>query len=159
MSLIDLPRFILQPQPQHRSRISDPGGFFSTPLPRVVRTGVDDATSNHAELKYFAAQLKWRTLIEGKLGGWLRDPKQLEDEGVDAPSKATLKLAISIGERLRDSGFSPPDSIVCDANGGVVFERREDNHAEVIHIWDDGTAEFMMFRGTKIGMRGKIKVD
>ncbi len=46
--------------------------------------------------------------------------------------------------------FQLPDSIVPDPNGGIVFERREGKVSEVLHVWDDGSAEYMRFRGTQL---------
>ena len=87
----------------------------------------------------------WRRLIDEKLLEWLRDPSQLEDVGIDAPTATVVRLSLDLAERFREEGFPAPDSIVPDPNGGIVFERREGNVSEILHVWDDGSAEYMRF--------------
>ncbi len=92
----------------------------------------------------------WQRLIDRKLLEWLHDPNQLEDEGIDAPTATIIRLSLDLAERFREEALPAPDSIVPDPNGGVVFERREDEVSEVLHIWDDGSVEYMRFRGTQL---------
>lgn len=92
----------------------------------------------------------WQKLIDHKLLDWLRDPSQLEDDGIDAPSETIIRLSLDLAEDCRDQGLPVPDSIVPDPNGGVVFERREGNESEVLHVWDDKTVEYMRFHGTRL---------
>lgn len=97
----------------------------------------------------------WQRLID-KLLEWLRDPAQLEDDGIDAPTATILRLSLDLAERYRDARLAAPDSIVPDPNGGIVFERRERNVSEVLHVWDDGSAEYMRFHGTQLVERQPI---
>lgn len=92
----------------------------------------------------------WQRLIDGKLLAWLRDPGQLEDDGIDAPTATIVRLSLDWAEQWRDEGLPAPNSIVPDPNGGIVFERREGNVSEALHVWDDGSAEYMRFRGTQL---------
>ena len=98
----------------------------------------------------------WQRLIDDKLMKWLHDPSQLDDDGVDAPTGTILRLVIDHAERFRDQALPPPDSIVPDCNGGVVFERREDDVVEVFHFWQDGTLEYQQFRGTTLIERSAL---
>lgn len=91
----------------------------------------------------------WKAL-EHKLNDWVRDPSQLNDEAVDAPTEETIRRALSLAQRLRDLGEPPPDSVVPDANAGIVFERREGERVEVYHVWDDGGMEYMRFQGSEL---------
>jgi hypothetical protein len=81
---------------------------------------------------------------------WLCDPSQFCDEGIDVPSGMIIRRSIALAENFRDMGLPPPDSVVPDPNGGIVFERREGQISEVFHIWDDGTVEYMRFDGSRL---------
>ena len=129
---------------------------LSPQLPFVVPTGVDPDVSIHAFHRFvrsMVARQMWQTIIDKQLRDWLRDPHQLEDVGVDAPTTQIIRQAITLAQHFRDEGKPPPDSVVSDASGGIVFERQENGHSEVIHIWDDATAEYIFFNGTRIDSR------
>ena len=51
---------------------------------------------------------------------------------------------------MKRAGSPPPTSVVPDANGGIVFERRRNNLSEVLHVWDDGKVEYQCFHGTDL---------
>ncbi|MCE9529527.1 MAG: hypothetical protein K8T89_00070 [Planctomycetes bacterium] len=97
-----------------------------------------------------ASREHWQVIIDRKLIEWGRDLESLADEGVEPPTKETIQKAIHLAEAFRDEGFPPPDSVVADPNGGIVFERRERNVAEVCHLWDDGTVEYQRFQDTQL---------
>ena len=96
------------------------------------------------------AREKWQDLIDQKLIEWGRDPSQLADEGVEPPSGETIRIAFEWANRFSKNGLPPPDSVVPDANGGIVFERREKDVSEVLHVWDDGSVEYQRFHGTRL---------
>ena len=87
----------------------------------------------------------WEDLIDRKLIEWGRDPDQLADDGVEPPSREVVRLAIAFAKQ--NQNCQPPQRVVPDANGGIVFERRESDIVEVIHIWDDRQIEYQLFRG------------
>ena len=99
------------------------------------------------------AREKWQNLIDYKLIEWGLDPSQLDDEGVESPTPEIIQRAISLAEALRDRDCPPPDTVVPDPNGGIVFERRENGLSEVFHVWDDGTVEYRRFQGTRLDER------
>jgi hypothetical protein len=92
----------------------------------------------------------WQSLIDYRLIELGCHSEQIDDEGVSPPSRAIVQIAIQLAERFRDAGFLPPSSVVPDANGGIVFERREENTTEVFHIWDDGEIEYQRFEGSRL---------
>jgi len=95
-------------------------------------------------------QEAWNEIIEVRLREWERDPCLLEDEGIEAPTALTIQRAIQIAQASQRVGMSPPDSVVPDANGGIVFEKKHGDIAEVIHVWEDGNIEYRRFRGTRL---------
>ncbi len=50
----------------------------------------------------------------------------------------------------------PEASVSLDANGGIVFERREQDIAEVLYTWDDSTAEYQRFQGCELVERSSL---
>lgn len=93
---------------------------------------------------------RWQRLIDHKLIEWGRDTSQIDDEDVEPPSAEIIGLAITLAEQLKTQGITPPDSIVFDPNGGIVFERQEGDVSEVFHVWDDGEVEYRRFYGTRL---------
>jgi len=92
----------------------------------------------------------WQRLIDERLLEWLSRPTQLDEDGFDAPTATIIRLSLDLAERFCEEGFPPPDSIVPDPNGGIAFERREGHVSEVLHVWDDGSVEYMRFHGTQL---------
>ena len=97
-----------------------------------------------------AGREAWQRLIDYHLIEWGWNTHQFEDDGIEPPSRDTVQLAIRVAEKLRDAGFPGPNSVVPDANGGIVFERREKDVVEVFHVWDDGTIDYQCFHGTRL---------
>lgn len=104
----------------------------------------------HDDERQRAARESWQEAIDRKLIEWGLASTPLEDTGVDRPTKETIQRAIRLAETFRDEGFPAPESVVPDPNGGIVFERREGDVAEVCHVWDDGTTEYQRFEGTRL---------
>ena len=125
--------------------------FISEELQNAVCTTVDSESpvfSEHGPEQ--AARESWQRIIDHQLIEWGRNPSQLADEGVEPPSAETIQRAILLAEACRDNTFPPPNSVVPDPNGGIVFERREREVSEVFHIWDDGSVEYCGFQGLRL---------
>jgi hypothetical protein len=130
---------------------TEPGVFVSDAFVDVVPTGVDAGTPVTRDTSgESSAREGWQQVIDRQLIEWGRNPDQLEDEGVEPPAKEIIQGAILLARAFRDNGYPPPDSVVPDPNGGIVFERREQDVAEVFHLWDDGTVEYRRFHGTQL---------
>lgn len=128
-----------------------PMPFISPSIVEAVQTNIDaDAPVTCDFERDDESREKWQNLIDQKLIEWGRDPSQFDDEGVEPPSREIIRLAIELAEHFRDDGLTPPDSVVPDANGGIVFERRESDVSEVVHVWDDGTVDYQRFQGTRL---------
>lgn len=114
-------------------------------------TNVDVATPSLCGASPKSANCEaWQQLIDYRLIEWGLNTEQLDDEGIEPPTRNTIQLAIAAAETLRDAGLAAPNSVVPDANGGIVFERRENDVTEVFHVWDDGTIEYQHFHGARL---------
>lgn len=99
----------------------------------------------------------WQRLIDTTLMSWLRDPTQLQDDANDTPLPKIIRLSLDVAEKYMDAGFPAPDSIVPDPNGGIVFERSEADTSEAIHVWSDGTVDYMHFHRTRLVERSPLQ--
>ncbi len=122
--------------------------FISPPLMHAVGT-TSDIESPLTRCGGAAASA-WQQVIDGTLLLWLRDPELLADADVNPPTGAIIRTALDVAEKLKEDGLAPPDSVVPDPNGGIVFELRSGSIVESIHVWDDGQVEFMKFDRGKL---------
>ncbi len=130
---------------------SNSSPFLSPSLIDSVGTNVDAATpSSRGVSPEDAHRDAWQRLIDYRLIEWGWDTEQLEDEGIEPPTRDTIQLAIALAEKLRDAALAAPNSVVPDANGGIVFELRKNDVIEVFHVWDDGATEYQCFHGTRL---------
>ncbi len=138
-------------------RLSE-GPVVTQELPSQVETSADKVSTaspgRDAPLQAF--HQRWETLIAQQLASWERDPGQLEDEGVEAPSPSLVRFAIQLARRLDREGAPPPVRVVPDPNGGIVFEFRQGEYDENLYIWEDGSVEYMRFLGNKLIDRMKL---
>ena len=124
---------------------------LTPPLVKLINTGVDFDSRMPNRLRQ-----AWQRIIDEKLFLWLQHPEQLEDDDQIAPTGTVVRIAMDIAERVRDAGMPPPGSVTVDSNGGIVFERRDGEEAEVIHVWDDQTVDFLKFRGSQLIFRSPL---
>ena len=98
----------------------------------------------------------WRTVIIEPLSDWARDPMQLEDEGVDAPSQELISFALDVAMFLRDQGWRAPHRVVPSGDGGIVFKRQVGDFLEEIEFGATGTIEMFCFEKSKIIYRRRM---
>lgn len=130
---------------------TETGPILTPGISAVVTTNADNdspITGKHKE--------EWQAFIDSQLVEWGRRPEQFADEGVEPPASAAVQRAIRWVQVSIVNNELPPDSAVLDANGGIVFERREGNVSEVFHVWDDGAMEYRRFDGTHLAERFQI---
>ena len=104
-------------------------------------------------LHELAVREEWQKLIDCPLRQWQRDPSQLEDDDLQAPSSDAIRQAIRLAERLRDQGLPVPTRVVPDAHAGIVFEREVGRLFESYRISADGSAEFCEFEDCRLVKR------
>lgn len=96
---------------------------------------------------------RWSELIEGQLDGWRRDPAQLEDDDVLAPTIDTIRRAIVVARSMRDQRLPPPDRIVPTGDGGIALQFERDREFVSIEIEPEGLVELLVFDGGKLKHR------
>lgn len=124
------------------------------PIHSVVHTaaGDDTPTLNRSSRKV------WQSLIDEKLIAWATNPDYFADEDFDGPSRAVLSLALKFAQQLRDANQPPPNRIVPDADGGLVFEITKGGMSEKIHFWDNGDVEYIVIRDGRIADRRPLQL-
>ena len=125
--------------------------FISPSLPNAVTTDVNVESSLTRDPSGRASEREaWQRIIDDQLIEWGWNSCQLEDEGVAPPTRDTIQRAIRLAEALQSLGLPPPDSVVPDPDGAIVFERRQEDVSETFHVWENGTVEYCSFRGTRL---------
>lgn len=97
----------------------------------------------------------WQTVVE-QLRRWTHDPRQLDDEGVEAPTSEVLAMAAAVAEVLRDAGVEPPDKLVPNGDGGIVFRWRSGQRAWSIELDSDGSLESYLLQQGKLVWRHSL---
>jgi hypothetical protein len=128
---------------------------ISPPIKQKVLTGAAAGLRMHSEALRRMKLAAWRPAME-KLAALLDDPDSIADLDVDPPSPEIVGNAIAVAMDLFAKSHAAPTSVTPDANGGVVFEHSLSDGAEQIHFWDDGTVEYLAFKGTSIVERKLI---
>lgn len=135
-------------------RISDTEGVEEDALTESVR--VKKTPLSDSDLKKISAE-GWRRTINEPLIDWGRDPSQLEDEGIDPPSREIVTLALQFAMFLRDQNVAPPDRVIPNGDGGIVFKRKMGDILEIIEVAKDASIEIIVFHGSEITTRQKIQ--
>ena len=135
-------------------RISDTEGVEEDALTESVR--VKKTPLSDSDLKKINAE-GWRRTINEPLIDWGRDPSQLEDEGIDPPSREIVTLALQFAMFLRDQNVAPPDRVIPNGDGGIVFKRKMGDILEIIEVAKDASIEIIVFHGSEITTRQKIQ--
>lgn len=96
----------------------------------------------------------WGKVLDEQLIEWASHPEDFFDEGLVPPSRQTIHLAYEhVLKPFRDGGRTPPTHVVPDANGGVVFELRNNELFESIRIQADGHIEYRRFCDGRLEVR------
>lgn len=120
----------------------------------AARTGAGtDQVLASPELAKAQSVKRWNELVINPLIDWGRDPSILEDEGLDAPSFEIVNIAHRLAIGMRDSDFAPPDRVIPNGDGGIVFKQKNDNTLISIEICKDRTTEVTIFRNGNLIFR------
>ena len=83
----------------------------------------------------------WQELTDKQFSSWVRDPEQLSDDGVEAPSVGMVQLAMNIAKVLREQNVEAPDRVVPNGDGGIVFRWRTGDFTWSLELDVDGSLE------------------
>lgn len=105
----------------------------------------------HAPLSETHA-VAWQELIV-QLSAWARDPQQLSDEDIEAPSGRMLQLAMDVAAVMRDRNVEAPDRMVPNGDGGMVFRWRSREFTWSLELDVDGSMETSLMEENKLVSR------
>jgi hypothetical protein len=121
-----------------------------------AQTGATDYIERGLNARRKSHEIAWRQLIDHPLIDWWKDPEQLNDDGMVAPSRERIEQAIDIAMGFCDSGDAAPVRVVPDGYGGIVFEFRAGLNAASLRISDSGDVEFVVFESDALVSRRKV---
>ena len=128
----------------------------------AVLTGVIDRRLANAFHQEQAAIISgWNRNIVAILTDWAMDPEALNDGESTPPTLAVIQYACDLAEGLRSQGYEPPDRVVLDGDGGIVFERRRDCFAESIAVYGEHqpVAELTVLEKGKVVFRQPLELQ
>ena len=98
---------------------------------------------------------QWKRIIY-TLEEWQKDLSFFDAEDYDPPCSDVIAEALELAIDLRSANWFPPHSVVPDAGGGIVFERRNGADSQKIHLWSDGPVEYIELRNHKVVYRRNL---
>ena len=133
---------------------TDSASGFLTPPVVPYSVASETLATRPSELSQDAATeigARWEKVIDEQLIEWANHPEEFVEEGLTPPSHETIRLAIQhVAQRFKNQRLTPPSQVVPDANGGVVFERRDSDVFESIRVQADGHIEYCRFCGGRL---------
>ncbi|NQT41347.1 MAG: hypothetical protein HQ581_27915 [Planctomycetes bacterium] len=131
---------------------------ISESVTKPVATGAaDESALSSGELQ--ENRIGWKRVIDDQLIEWGMDPDQLEDEGIEAPSRKIISRAWDLARRMRDGGAPPPLRVVPNGDGGITFEWKDGPVFETIELEDDGSIEIIKFVDSEVVSRHSILIS
>src|SRR5438067_2523491 len=67
----------------------------------------------------------WQAILTGPLAAWDKDPESLADDGVEPPSRRTIRRATDLAQQLCAAHLAAPQRIAATADGGIVLARQD----------------------------------
>jgi hypothetical protein len=118
---------------------------------------VVDFETAHAPLSETHA-VAWQERLD-QLSAWSRDPEQLSDEAIEAPSRHMLGLAMDVAAVLRDRNIEAPDRMIPNGDGGIVFRWRSCDFTWSLELEADGSMETSLMEENKLVCRHTLHVQ
>jgi len=140
------------------SQVAEINELVSPRAVAAVATRAEQETAVASSAVASSAVTLWEQIIDHTLIMWGANPSVFADEEFDGPGREVIRLAIEIAKQYARDGKPAPDRVVPDADGGIVFERRQGILSEKIHIWDDGLVEYIQLHGTRVVERYPLEL-
>jgi hypothetical protein len=121
----------------------------------LIRPVVQANDAGHDRNESRDLQSRWQPVFE-QLASWREDPGQVSDEGVLTPPNALVARAEDVAETLCTQGVEPPDNLLTNGDGGVVFRWRPAGRTWSIEMDVDGSIESSLMAGSKLLWRHSI---
>ncbi|HEY4760380.1 MAG TPA: hypothetical protein VIH42_07365 [Thermoguttaceae bacterium] len=119
-------------------------------MPKSVTSAADEMlASGEAEQNRTA----WLEIIDRKLIDWGRSPGLIDEDGIVSPSIKSVAEAIELVHTMTNNGCPAPMRVVCNADGGIVFEKQEGQFFETIEVYEDGSKEYCLFANSRLQHR------
>lgn len=119
-------------------------------------SGNDQQGPTRAREDWQKERAGWQTVLEKWLWAWERDPSQLEDDGIIAPSRETIERAADVAQRLRDLGLLAPRRVAATGDGGIVFAWETKPVLSTLEIDPDGSLEVAVFQNARVVSRQRF---
>lgn len=100
-------------------------------------------------------QGRWQQVL-AQLADWKVNPEQMADEGVLPPPSALVASAEDVAKVLCSSDVEPPDTLLTNGDGGVVFRWRTPGQTWSIELDVDGSIESSLMAGSNLLWRHSI---
>jgi hypothetical protein len=123
----------------------------------LIHTGATEAPSLTNAAQDRARREAWQQIIDYKLVEWGRDPSQFADDGLEPPSNVAIQWACLIAKYLRATGQAPPQRVVPNGEGGIVFEHSGEGWFQKVEIGADGSAEALIFHNGRLCSRTALR--
>ncbi len=127
---------------------------IATPI-SLGRGAEDQALATEAR-KRERHRAPWQEIIDNKLIEWGRDLSQLEDEDIVPPTDTAIHQASQLAIACRDRAHAPPDRVVPNGDGGIVFERWQGLVSETLEVFEDGSIEYAKYIDCRLQSRGPV---
>jgi hypothetical protein len=125
-------------------------------LSRTVANFETHAEDEHLLVQYGIREnaAAWDRLTDLVIEWPLRCPENVDEDGIEWPSRSVLTLAYQLACNMRNSGVQVPSNIVPNGEGGVVFEWRAGPYYVKIEVDKDSSSEYLAFNsGTLVSRR------
>jgi hypothetical protein len=98
---------------------------------------------------------RWQPVLT-RLADWKSNPQQVADEGVFAPPVELVKCAEDVAEALCTQCVEPPDQVLTNGDGGIVFRWRLPGRTWSVEMDVDGSIESSLMAGSSLLWRHSI---
>jgi hypothetical protein len=133
---------------------NQPNNFITPMCDDVVPTETDarssaSAAQHEEEQAYHKA---WQQIID-QLIQWGQHPSNVDEDDWESPANDAIGAAFRLVRALRKERRPPPDRVVPNGEGGIVFELKSGSKTETFEIDDDGSVEYMYFQNSRLVKR------